>query len=126
MDKTDQNVLRWEYPVFIIGTADCGSVVAVDYEEFTCCMVYRTLELAELYIEQVAKAGGATYKPIPVHTAAEFVEGLTPLKSQGITHLIWNSVLTPTVFRVDSVEEVLRIARQQAESEGGASPGGTG
>lgn len=115
--------IHLEYPIFVIGSADGGSVPLIDYEGCSCCLVYKQKELAELYIEQAAEATGNVYHANPIGTPTEFYKGLSLLKQQGCTDVIWDATYVPSVCKVVAIEDLLVvISSDPPASEEGSSP----
>lgn len=114
MTDNDFMPIRWEYPLFIIGNAD--GVVAVDYEGYTCCLLYKQKELAELYIEQVTLSGGGKYHPIEILTPCDFRDGLSSITPQGIEHVIWDATLRPSVCKVVAIDDLLMLLSKEPSS----------
>jgi len=94
---------EWEYPLYTIGVVGGGEVVAVDFEGRSCVLIYRTKELAELYVEQ---AGATRLKIIAIENASDFRRGLESLPPD-VGFTIWDSVLQPQSVSLVAVRDLL-------------------
>ena len=93
MEDREAISLHWDYPLFIIGTADDSSVIAAEYDGHDCCLIYREKQLAELYVEQTAEDGGGDYHLIIVPDPRDLFDGLTSVQSQGVSRVAWDVTL---------------------------------
>ena len=104
------------YPVFTVLSVEPSTgerwFVFVEADANDCLPVFRTRELAELYIEQSQEANPlAALEVLSCTNAKEFEQVLTQLAST-IDHVIWDAPLRPPYFKLVTVADLLEIVRR--------------
>jgi hypothetical protein len=109
--------LRLNYPLFAILCVESSKggsgLVSFKVDANECVPLFTNREVAELYIEQAQEADAEFHLDlITINSPKElelFLEKLPPLTD----HVIWDTLLQPSFFKLTSVTDLLRIVREK-------------
>jgi hypothetical protein len=115
----DRMDLSLNYPVFSIFSSDCESgkksVVSVQADANDCILLYRSRELAELYIEQAQQTQtNSTLEVFVVKDNHELQAFLSRLPAWA-DHVLWDATVKPKFFKLVSVLDLLEVIQGGAE-----------
>jgi hypothetical protein len=114
----DTGELNLRYPIFAVVTAEPGgeeNLVVIEADGEDCLPLFRTRELAELYLEQAEDADAPA--PLALHACrgdAELAHLLEQLPGS-VAHVVWDATAQAQVLRVTAVRALLGVVRDQGQ-----------
>jgi hypothetical protein len=122
MKRTDDSgELSLRYPVHVVlsgGPDDEDGLVVVEVDGNDCLLLFRSRELAELYLEQAQAAGSEPPLTLRAcHGDAELEHLLAQLPAS-VSHVVWDATREARVLKVTAVSDLLAVLREDA-GEGG-------
>jgi hypothetical protein len=102
------------YPVYAVLAAEAGgdeSLVVVELDGNDCLLLYRTRELAELYLEQADATddgGPLTLRPCAGDTELEHLLAQLP---PSVSQVLWDATPRARALRLTPVRDLLEVLR---------------
>ncbi len=112
----DTGELSLRYPIFTVVTTEPGgeeNLVVIEADGEDCLPLFRTRELAELYLEQAEDRDARA--PLTLHAChgdAEMAHLLEQLPAS-VAHVVWDATAQSQVLRVTAVRALLAVVRDQ-------------
>jgi hypothetical protein len=108
------------YPVFAVLSAELNdetNLIVVELEGKDSLPLFRTRELAELYLEQVQNT--EPQSPLVLHECHdhEELEHLLLQLPASVADVIWDATLRPQVVRITAVRDLLEVIRGDSQSQ---------
>ena len=108
--------MRLNYPVFAVLSVEPSTgekcLVYVEAEANDCLPLFRTRELAELYIEQARGVNLQAIFEVLLCSNGNELEKLLTRLPPSTDHVIWDSTLQPQYFKLVSVADLIEVLRQ--------------
>jgi hypothetical protein len=113
----DYGEFSLRYPVYAVLSAEPDGeegLVVVEVEGKDCLLLYRTRELAELYLE-AAQADSATALTLRECRGDEELEHVVAQLPASVAHVIWDVTPATRALRMTAVADLLAVLRDEPE-----------